>query len=351
MLRFLLEDDGCTVVEAAARGPLNSLLRLNQISLVIVVAGETQHDVVDTIDRVEHEGYDGPLLLLAPDPDCDLRKRALAHGVHEVIPLPMPTRDLQARLRRVLPPGPRRESPPASGEILRAGDLVLETTTRVVRGEAGGSVCLTRGETALLAALMRRPGQVVSYEELGRQLWGATSPGTSNALAALVRRLRRKLRQGDAAHAYVQVARGRGYVFTPRYGRRPAQDAHPNDVPGILVVEDDQAIAGMVAEVLHEAGYAVTWTSGQGAPGLARQTHPHVILLDIHMPDMDGVEVRRCLSADPQTAGIPVIAFSAGHNLRVHAAALVADDYLAKPFDVDDLLLRVEKWARAHATS
>jgi DNA-binding response OmpR family regulator len=230
---------------------------------------------------------------------------------------------------------------------------MLETTTRVVRGEAGGSVCLTPGETALLAALMRRPGQVVSYEELGRQLWGwgARPPSTSNALAALVRRLRRKLRQGDAAHAYVQVARGRGYVFTPRYGHRRARDAHPNDVPGILVVEDDQAIAGMVAEVLHEAGYAVTWTSGQGAPGLARQTHPHVILLDIHMPDMDGVEVRRCLSADLQTAGIPVIAFSAGHNLRVHAAALVADDYLAKPFDVDDLVLRVEKWTRAHAAS
>jgi DNA-binding response OmpR family regulator len=354
MLRFLLEDDGCTVVEAAARGPLNSLLRLNQISLVIVVAGETQHDVVDTIDRVEHEGYDGPLLLLAPDPDCDLRKRALAHGVHEVIPLPMPTRDLQARLRRALPSGPCRKSPPANGEILHAGDLVLETTTRVVRDEAGWSVCLTRGETTLLAALMRRPGQVVSYEELGYQIWGwwgAKTPATSNALAALVRRLRRKLMQGDATHDYVQVARGRGYVFTPRRGRRRAQDAHPDDIPGILVVEDDQATAGMVAQVLHDAGYAVTWTSGPGAPGLARQMHPHVILLDIHMPDMDGVEVRRRLCADPQTAGIPVIAFSAGCNLRVHAAALVADDYLAKPFDVDDLLLRVEKWARAHATS
>jgi DNA-binding response OmpR family regulator len=167
----------------------------------------------------------------------------------------------------------------------------------------------------------------------------------------LVRRLRRKLTQGDPAHDYVQVARGRGYVFTPRCGRRRAQDAHPDDVPGILVVEDDQATAGIVAEVLHDAGYAVTWTSGPGAPGLARQMHPRVILLDIHMPDMDGVEVRQRLSADPQTAGIPVIAFSAGCNLRVHAAAMVADDYLAKPLDVDDLLLRVEKWARAHAPS
>jgi DNA-binding response OmpR family regulator len=351
MLRFLLEDDGCTVVEAAARGPLTSLLRFVRISLVIVVAGETQHDVVDTIDRVGHEGYYGPLLLLAPNPDCDLRKRALAHGAHDVIPLPLSTRDLQARLRRALRPGQRRESLPASGEILRAGDLVLEKTTRAVRGEAGWSVCLTRHETTLLATLMRMPGQVVSYEELDRQIWGARPPNTSNALAALVRRLRRKLTEGNTTHEYVHVARGRGYVFTPRCGRQHAQDAHPDDVPSILVVEDDQATAGMVAEVLRRAGYAVTWTSGQGAPRLARQMHPHVILLDINMPDMDGVEVRQRLCADPQTAGVPVIAFSAGRNLRVHAAAMVADDYLAKPFDVDDLLLRVEKWARAQAAS
>src|SRR5919199_1983896 len=165
---------------------------------------------------------------LAPDPDCDLRKRALAHGAHDVIPLPLSTRDLQARLRRALCLGPRRESPPASGEILRAGDLVLEKTTRVVRGEAGWRVYLTRGETTVLAGLMRRPGQVVSYEELDRQIWRARRPGTSNALAALVRRLRRKLTQGDATHDYVQVTRGRGYVFTPRCGRRRAQDAHPD---------------------------------------------------------------------------------------------------------------------------
>jgi DNA-binding response OmpR family regulator len=211
---------------------------------------------------------------------------------------------------------------------------VLEKATRTVRGDAGWSVCLTRREAALLAALMGMPGQVATYEELGRQIWGAQAQphGTSNDLAVLVRRLRRKLTEGDPAHDYVQVARDRGYVFTPRPDRWRTQDAHPNAVPGILVVEDDQATAGLVAEVLHGAGYAVTWTFGQGAPGLARQMHPRVILLDIHMPDMDGVEVRQRLCADPQTAGIPVIAFSAGRNLRVHAAAMVADDYLAKPF-------------------
>jgi DNA-binding response OmpR family regulator len=184
---------------------------------------------------------------------------------------------------------------------------------------------------------------------LGRAPDGALA-GVEQA-RALVRRLQRKLREGDAAHAYVQVARGRGYVFTTRPAHRRAQDVPVDAVPGILVVEDDQATAGMVGDVLHRAGYAVTWTSGQEAPELVRQMHSQVILLDINMPHMDGAEVSQCLRADPRTAGIPVIAFSAGDNLRRHAAAMVADDYLAKPVNVDDLLLRVEKWARAGGTS
>ena len=63
------------------------------------------------------------------------------------------------------------------------------------------------------------------------------------------------------------------------------------------------------------------------------------------MPGMGGVEVRRRLHTEPRTARIPVIALSAGRNLRAHAAEIGADDYLAKPFDLDELLLRIEKWA------
>ncbi len=63
------------------------------------------------------------------------------------------------------------------------------------------------------------------------------------------------------------------------------------------------------------------------------------------MPGMDGVEVSRLLRADPLTAAIPVIALSAAHNLQAHAAEMAANDYLAKPFDLSELLTKVAAWA------
>ena len=80
-------------------------------------------------------------------------------------------------------------------------------------------------------------------------------------------------------------------------------------------------------------------------PKLACEAQPAVVLLDINMPVMDEVEVRRHLHADPATAHIPVIALSAATNLRARAAEMEANDYLAKPFDLAELLLRIEKWA------
>ena len=111
------------------------------------------------------------------------------------------------------------------------------------------------------------------------------------------------------------------------------------------MVDDDSATLDMMAETLRMAGYNVTCGVGALAPMPARQTLPAVILLDINMPGMDGIEVRQRLRESPRTAAIPVIALSASGNLRLRAGEMGADDYLAKPFSTDELLLRVEKWA------
>jgi DNA-binding response OmpR family regulator len=69
-------------------------------------------------------------------------------------------------------------------------------------------------------------------------------------------------------------------------------------------------------------------------------------VLDLMMPGMDGMEVRRHLKSNPRTAVIPVIAMSAGSNLLAHAKEMDADDYLAKPFDLAELTLRIQRWVR-----
>ena len=113
----------------------------------------------------------------------------------------------------------------------------------------------------------------------------------------------------------------------------------------VLVVDDDWLIREVIALALDDAGYGVVASDGIDAPELAREAQPAVVLLDINMPVMDGVEVRRHLHADPATAQIPIIALSAATNLRARAAEMAANDYLAKPFDLAELLLRIEKWA------
>src|SRR5919201_4019784 len=113
----------------------------------------------------------------------------------------------------------------------------------------------------------------------------------------------------------------------------------------VLVVDDDWLIREVIALALDDAGYGGIASDGIDAPKLAREAQPAVVLLDINMPVKDGVEVRRHLHADPATAQIPIIALSAATNLRARAAEMAANDYLAKPFDLAELLLRIEKWA------
>jgi len=109
----------------------------------------------------------------------------------------------------------------------------------------------------------------------------------------------------------------------------------------VLYVEDDPASARLVRKVLGERGGVVSIAvDGRDAMRLAAELHPRVILLDVRLPDMDGLTVLERLRADPATASIPVVALSASvtaeERERGLAAGVVA--YLTKPLDVRLLL-------------
>ncbi len=350
MLRFLLESDGYTVYETAEPNPGLALPRNAEASLLVVVAGERENDVLTLLDRVRRSWPRTPMILLARDVSLTLRRTAFARGVQDIVSLPVAPHELQTRLRSAL----GAHAPLmgglslVSGETVRAGGLLLNTSTREVSDGDAWSERLTRREAALLASLMAEPGRVVDHQSLVERVWGGDDKGGANALAVYVRRLRAKLkrREGecDAGQGYVHTAHGRGYVFDAR--ALPRTDDHRAEGrQEVLVVDDDRATVDMMTEVLRVAGYTVTCGVGPQAPTLARQILPAVILLDINMPGMDGIEVRQHLRESPRTATIPVIALSTGGNLRLRAKEMGADDYLAKPFSPDELLLRVEKWA------
>ncbi|MDQ2828897.1 MAG: response regulator [Chloroflexota bacterium] len=115
--------------------------------------------------------------------------------------------------------------------------------------------------------------------------------------------------------------------------------------PTVLVIDDNPALVYLLHAFLNGSGYHVVNAIARDAVPTARELRPAVILLDIAMPELDGVQVCELLRADPDTASIPVIALSAQINLHIHAAAMQADAYLSKPFELSILLETVERWA------
>lgn len=112
----------------------------------------------------------------------------------------------------------------------------------------------------------------------------------------------------------------------------------------ILVVDDTPANLRLLGELLAAQGYRVRpVTSGAQALRAAAASLPDLVLLDIHMPDLDGYEVCRRLKADPAAEGVPVIFLSALHEPldKVQAFAAGGVDYVTKPFSVDEVLARI----------
>ena len=112
----------------------------------------------------------------------------------------------------------------------------------------------------------------------------------------------------------------------------------------ILIVDDQHDLAGIMADMLSDAGYA-TRTADNGHDALADipADPPDLLLLDVHMPGMDGYEVAAMLKADPSTATIPIIMVSAmdGRGSRLIGLESGAEDYLSKPVDPAELIARI----------
>ena len=116
--------------------------------------------------------------------------------------------------------------------------------------------------------------------------------------------------------------------------------------PTLLVVEDDAAVRNLIVTALDAHGYRhIVAATGRAAIASAATNSPDVILLDLGLPDMDGIEVVRSVRSWTQT---PIIVVSARteDSDKIEALDAGADDYLTKPFSVGELLARVRSTLR-----
>lgn len=115
----------------------------------------------------------------------------------------------------------------------------------------------------------------------------------------------------------------------------------------ILLIEDDQSLADGIATALRHEGYAIDHTpSGSQGVSLARAAQPDLIVLDLGLPDLDGLSVLKSLRS--HQIKTPVLILTARDDLssKVQGLDAGADDYLTKPFAVDELLARLRALER-----
>jgi DNA-binding response OmpR family regulator len=120
----------------------------------------------------------------------------------------------------------------------------------------------------------------------------------------------------------------------------------------ILIVEDDRDIAGLIAHYLEKAGYGSEIVSDGGqALASAKSTPPDLVILDLMLPGVDGLEVCKALRLDPRTAALPIIMLTARgeESERILGLDSGADDYVVKPFRPNELMARVRALLRRSA--
>lgn len=118
----------------------------------------------------------------------------------------------------------------------------------------------------------------------------------------------------------------------------------------ILLVEDDRPLAEALVALLSGAGYAVDWVGdGAGAEALARAERFELVILDLNLPQMDGLSVLRAMRARRDGAAVMILTARGAPEERVRGLDLGADDYMVKPFDVAEFEARVRSLLRRRA--
>jgi DNA-binding response OmpR family regulator len=236
--------------------------------------------------------------------------------------------------------------------VLSIGEYVLdESNARLTKGDE--PLDLPPKAFSVLCLLVRNSQRLVTKDELLDAVWGHRHVSES-VLKTIINQLRTLLGDDPRNPRYIQTLNRRGYRFIAQVAplstvrSRPAE-ASPGMPPTILAVDDEPELLSMLSEYLAGRGYRVM-TAGnvQDARSLLGSTKIELVLLDITLPGEDGLSLARHLR---EHGGPPVILVTAlGTALdRIVGLEVGADDYVTKPFELRELLLRVKNVLRRSA--
>lgn len=114
----------------------------------------------------------------------------------------------------------------------------------------------------------------------------------------------------------------------------------------IMIADDDPSILDALKQIFESEGYEVGTSVNGETFAKIQEFRPDILLLDIWMSGVDGRDICKKLKSQPETQYIPIIMVSANNDTKGIAKAAGADDFVAKPFDMQDLLTKVAQYLR-----
>jgi two-component system OmpR family response regulator len=207
LVRGMASDSICADLVSSGQ---EAIVRATATDYAVIVTEITLPDLdgFQVCQRIRHEQVDAPILILSSRDTVEDRIHGLDCGADDYVGKPFAFRELLARLRAM-----SRRGPIPRSVVLQAGDLCLNAARHEVTRD-DTRIDLSRKEFAVLEALMREPGRVVSRFELLEQAWGYHYENRSNVVEVYIRYLREKIDRPFARQS-LQTVRGVGYRICP----------------------------------------------------------------------------------------------------------------------------------------
>lgn len=229
LMRILLVDD-----EAELTEPLSRVLQREGYSVKVAHDGEAGYELaadgefdllildwmmpglsgLEMCRRLREHHFTTPVLFLTAKDTLDDRVEGLDAGADDYLIKPFELRELLARVRALLRRPPIREE--AQATTLQYQDLTLDSANQIAKRGGGilpeRTIELSEKEAQLLCYLMQHPDQMLTHQQIYDTVWGTSAQPSSNALAAQMRLLRRKVEHEDET-ILIHTVYGKGYRF------------------------------------------------------------------------------------------------------------------------------------------
>ena len=365
LLKLAFQLDGYAVDTTPTGADALELAAVNEYDVLILDLGLPDIDGMDVCRRLRAALPQLLMIILTARAERESIIAGLDAGADDYLAKPFDYLELVARVRALLRRDMRVRAP-----VLRCGDLALDPAAGALR-QGGRALRVTRKQFRILEYLMRRRGELVSQEDLLEHVWNMQANPFSNTVRTHINALRRILGDTAAQPRYIETVVGMGYRFdafeqrdanltqilsaspyassnhSPTDWRstmepQPLPYAHP-DAPKLLIVDDAPSITQLLVAYFHGAGLnALAAYDGRTAIELAQRARPDAIILDLGLPDMDGLDVCRQIR---QQSAVPIVMLTkrSTEQDRQQGLAAGASAYMTKPFDADELLATVRE--------